>query len=174
MGRLSGRRYQRFLDNVEAYFYFPLAVAKGSEMGDGRVSLMVKPVAGSIDQAGGLAFAVRTAGTYLVLRINALEDNLILFAFKDGRRSELASAHVSVETGEWRELAVEVRGNTVTGFVDGTPYIVHDFDCAPTGLVGVWSKADSVVEFSELCRSDGQSELVFLSRPAREIEMAGA
>ena len=174
MGRLSGRRYQRFLDNVEAYFYFPLAVAKGSEMGDGRVSLMVKPVAGSIDQAGGLAFAVRTAGTYLVLRINALEDNLILFAFKDGRRSELASAHVPVECGQWRELAVEVRGNTVTGFVDGTPYIVHDFDCAPKGLVGVWSKADSVVEFSELCRSDGQSELVFLSRSAREIELAGA
>jgi len=58
--------------------------------------------------------------------------------------------------------------------VDGTPYIVHDFDCAPKGLVGVWSKADSVVEFSELCRSDGQSELVFLSRSAREIEMAGA
>ena len=174
MGRLSGRRYQRFLDNVEAYFYFPLAVAKGSEMGDGRASLMVKPVAGSIDQAGGLAFAIRTAGTYLVLRINALEDNLILFAFKDGRRSELASAHVPVESGQWRELAVEVRGNTVTGFVDGNSYIVHHLDCAPKGLVGVWSKADSVVEFSELRRSDGQSDIVFLSRPNREVEMAGA
>ena len=105
-----------------------------------------------------------------MLRINALEDNLILFAFKDGRRSELASAHVPVECGQWRELAVEVRGNTVTGFVDGTPYIVHDFDCAPKGLVGVWSKADSVVEFSELRRSDGQSELVFLSRSARKAD----
>ena len=171
MGKLSGRKYQRFLDNVEAYFYFPLAVAKGSDMEDGRASLKVKPVAGAIDQAGGLAFAVRTAGTYLVLRINALEDNLILFAFKDGRRSELASAHLPVATGHWRELAVEVRGNTVTGFVDGKPYIVHHFDYTPKGLVGVWSKADSVVEFMELRRSDEQSELVFLSQPPRETKM---
>lgn len=168
MGMLSGRKYQRFLDNVEAYFYFPLAVAKGSDMGDGRTSLRVRPVAGTIDQAGGLAFAVRTAGTYLVLRINALEDNLILFAFYDGRRSELASAHLPVATGQWRELAVDVQGDTVTGFVDGKPYIVHHFDYAPKGLVGVWSKADSVVEFSELRRTDGQSDLVFLSQSNRE------
>ncbi|MFP5239132.1 MAG: PEP/pyruvate-binding domain-containing protein, partial [Acidobacteriota bacterium] len=113
MGRLSGGRYQRFLDTVEAYFHFPLAVAKGSEMGDGRAALMVRPVAGVIDQAAGLAFAVRSAGTYLVLRINALEDNLILFAFKDGSRTELASARLPVETGRWRELAVEVRGEAV-------------------------------------------------------------
>jgi len=36
MGKLSGSKYQRFLDNIEAYFYFPLAVAKGSEMEEGR------------------------------------------------------------------------------------------------------------------------------------------
>lgn len=163
MGRLSGQRYQRFLDNVEAYFYFPLAVAKGSDMEDGRTSLKVKPTAGAIDQAGGLAFAIRTAGTYLVLRINALENNLMLFAFKDGRRSELASVHLPIETGQWRELAVEVRGNAVTGFVDGKPYIIHHFDYTPRGLVGLWSKADSVVEFTDLRRKDNRSELAFLS-----------
>lgn len=163
MGRLSGQKYQRFLDNVEAYFYFPLAVAKGSDMEDGRASLMVKPTAGAIDQAGGLAFAIRTAGTYLVLRINALENNLMLFAFKDGRRSELASVHLPIETGQWRELAVEVQGNAVTGFVDGKPYIIHHFDYTPRGLVGLWSKADSVVEFTDLRRKDNRSELQFLS-----------
>jgi len=148
MGKLSGQRYQRFLDTVEAYFYFPLAIAKGSEMEDGKASLRVRPVSGSIDQAGGLAFAVRTAGTYLVLRLNALEDNIILFAFKDGRRTELASARVPFETGQWRELAIEVQGSVVTGFVDGKPYIVHHFDEPPRGLLGMWSKADSVVEFA--------------------------
>jgi len=163
MGKLSGRKYQHFLDNVEAYFYFPLAVAKGSEMDSGRATLRVKPVAGAIDQAAGLAFAIRTAGTYLVLRINALENNLILFVFKDGRRSELASAHLPVETGKWRELAVEVQGNTVTGFVDEKPYIVHHFEEAPRGLLGLWSKADSVVEFSNLQLSGMNSQQKFLS-----------
>ncbi|WP_243367413.1 PEP/pyruvate-binding domain-containing protein [Fundidesulfovibrio soli] len=168
MGRLSGGRYQRFLDTVEAYFHFPLAVAKGSEMGDGRAALMVRPVAGVIDQAAGLAFAVRSAGTYLVLRVNALEDNLMLFAFKDGRRTELASARLPVETGRWRELAVEVRGGAVTGFVDGKPYIVHHFDQPPVGLVGLWSKADSVAEFAELTRSGEGMEKRYLAAVPQE------
>jgi hypothetical protein len=78
------------------------------------------------------------------------------------------SAHLPAATGQWRELAVDVQGDTVTGLVDGKPYIVHHFDYAPKGLVGVWSKADSVVEFSELRRTDGQSDLVFLSPSNRE------
>jgi pyruvate,water dikinase len=150
MGKVAGQRYQRFLDSIEAYFHFPLAVAKNSRMGDGRASVMVRPVDGRIDQAGGLAFAVRTAGTYLALRINALEDNLILFEFVNGRRSELASAAVPVRTGQWRELAVEVSGNTVMGFLDGKPYIIHHFEEPPAGLLGLWTKADSVTEFASL------------------------
>ena len=160
-GKQSGRRYQKFLDSIEAFFYFPLAVAKDSEMGDGRASLRVRPVSGSIDQAGGLTFAIRSSGTYLVLRLNALEDNLILFAFKDGNRSELASAHLPVDTGQWRELAVDVQGNTVTCSVDAKPYIVHHFDEPPRGLLGLWTKADSVTDFQGLTMITAQGERTF-------------
>jgi pyruvate,water dikinase len=161
MGRFSGQRYQRFLDSVGAYFHFPLAVAKGSDMGDGRASVMVRPVFGSIDQAGGLAFAIRTAGTYLVLRINALENNLILFEFVEGTRTELASASVPVSTGVWRELAVEVLGGTVTGFLDGKPYVIHHFEKPPQGLLGLWTKADSVTDFTSLTLRDAKGERIF-------------
>ncbi|MFP5223185.1 MAG: PEP/pyruvate-binding domain-containing protein [Acidobacteriota bacterium] len=158
MGRMAGQRYQRFLDSIEAYFHFPLAVAKDSDMGDGRASLKVRPVAGTIDRAGGLAFAVRTAGTYLVLRVNALEDNVILFQFTDGVRKELSSAPLPVETGGWRELSVEVKGGRVTCFVGDKPYLVHHFDQPPRGLLGLWSKADSITEFADLASTgaDGQ------------------
>ncbi|KAF0234158.1 MAG: pyruvate water [Desulfovibrionaceae bacterium] len=159
MGRVAGQRYQRFLDSIEAYFHFPLAVAKDSDMGEGRVSLKVRPVAGTIDQAAGLAFAVRAAGTYLALRINALEDNVMLFSFTDGVRKELSSALLPVETGVWRELSVEVKGGRVTCFVDGKPYLVHHFDETPRGLLGLWSKADSITEFADLASTsaDGQA-----------------
>lgn len=159
MGRVAGQRYQRFLDSIEAYFHFPLAVAKDSDMGEGRASLKVRPVAGTIDRAGGLAFAVRSAGTYLVLRLNALEDNVMLFSFTDGVRKELSSASLPVETGVWRELSVEVRGGRVTCFVDAKPYLVHHFDQTPTGLLGLWSKADSITEFADLASTgaDGQT-----------------
>ncbi|GFK95895.1 Phosphoenolpyruvate synthase [Fundidesulfovibrio magnetotacticus] len=150
MGRLAGMRYQRFLDSVEAYFHFPLAAAKDTDMADGRVSVLTRPVSGAIDQAGGLAFGVRSAGTYLVLRINALEDNLMFFRFQDGRRTELASVRAPARAGEWRELAVEVRAGQVTGFLDGRPLLIYHFEEPVTGMVGLWTKADSVTDFKAL------------------------
>ncbi len=160
MGKLSGKRYQRFLDTVEAYFYFPLAIAKDFEMGDGRARVMVRPVSGHIDQAGGLAFGIRTMGDYLVLRVNALEDNVILFAFKDGQRRELASASLPVASGAWTEIAVEIRQNVATGFVDGKPRIIHHFDAPVRGHIGLWSKADSVTDFKGLSAATDEGERV--------------
>ncbi|MFZ5426717.1 MAG: PEP/pyruvate-binding domain-containing protein [Thermodesulfobacteriota bacterium] len=154
LGRMAGQRYQKFLDSIEAYFHFPLAVAKDSMMGEGRARVLVRPIDGAIDRAGGLAFAVQSAGTYLTLRINALEDNLMLFRFTDGRRQELASAHLPVKAGEWRELAVEVAGAAVTCLVDGKPYIVHHFSEPPRGFLGLWTKADSVTDFTGLEREE--------------------
>ena len=154
MGKVSGRRYQRLLDSMEAYFHFPLAVAKDSAMGLGRASLAVRPVAGSIDQAAGLAFAVTGTGSYLVFRINALEDNAILFEFTQGKRRELVRASLPVACGQWRELAVDVAqtqaGAAVTCFVDGKAVIVRPFEALPRGLLGLWSKADSVADYARL------------------------
>ncbi|OQX05403.1 MAG: hypothetical protein BWK76_27560 [Desulfobulbaceae bacterium A2] len=150
MGRFSGQRYQRFLDSIEAYFYFPLAIAREVSMVDGRTSLQVRPVAGEIDQAGGLAFGLRNAGNYLVLRINALENNLMLFRFRDGARQELASVHVPVPTGEWREIAVEIVGGEATCLLDGRPLLHHHEPQPIRGHVGLWAKADSVTDFTGL------------------------
>ena len=144
-----------------AYFHFPLAVAKDSAMGEGRASVMARPVAGNIDRAAGLAFAVRSAGTYLVLRVNALEDNVILFEFTDGERRELESAPLPVASGQWTELAVEVAGGRVTGFVDGNPVLSHRFDETPQGLLGLWTKADSVSDFAGLTRTNKDGERRF-------------
>lgn len=149
-GRLYGARYQKFLDSVGAYFHFPLAVAKDSHMGDGRACVKVRPVSGSIDRAAGLAFAVRTAGTYLVFRINALEDNAVLFEFTDGLRRELARSVLPVPTGQWRELCVEVTGTTVICSVDARPCVIHQLSEPPRGFLGLWTKADSVTDFESL------------------------
>lgn len=158
MGRLSGKRYQRFLDNVEAYFHFPLAVAKEPEMGDGRAELKARVRGGVIDQAAGLAFGVRNVGNYLVLRFNALEDNVILFEFRDGRRAELASVRTEAASGAWHGLAVEVRGQDITGFFNGRPVLLYHFDRPIQGLVGLWTKADSLAEFRGLSVAVGPGD----------------
>ena len=117
MGKMMGRKYLEILDNIGAYFYFPLAIAKESYVTDAALQVRVKPVAGSIDQAGGLAFGIRNVGNYFVFRINALEDNVILFEFVNNKRLTRATVHrksegpvVSRSSGDLRQYPERLSG----------------------------------------------------------------
>ena len=43
-------------------------------------------MSGNVDQAGGLAFGIRNINSYFVLRVNALENNVILFEYVNNKR----------------------------------------------------------------------------------------
>ena len=120
---VMGKRYQDFLDNIGAYHYFPLAIAKESHITGGTARVKVKPLSGIIDQAGGLAFAIRDWGNYFVFRVNALEHNAILFEFKNGRRVERVRFDLHVMAQEWHELAVKIQGRNVQAFLENRPAI---------------------------------------------------
>jgi pyruvate,water dikinase len=150
MGLIVGIKYLHFLDNIGAYFYFPLAVAKDSYTADAVIRVRVKATAGKIDQAAGLAFALKDVGNYFVLRLNALEDNLILFEFVNNKRLMRAAATAPLGTGRWYTLAVEVSGDTVKGLLDGQALLEYRADHPLHGYVGLWSKADSVSYFADL------------------------
>ncbi len=142
--------YQAFLDNVQMYFHFSKAIAKGSAASDGALSVRVRPMGGVIDRAGGLAFGVRNMANYFVLRINALEDNAVLFEFVNGRRYERAAVARRIESGRWYLVAAVVRGNAVQGLVEGEPLFEYRADRSLEGYVGLWTKADSVTHFADL------------------------
>ena len=147
---MIGPQYQGLLDSIEAYSYFPLAIAKDSEISEGILRVRVKPVAGSIDQAGGLAFGIRNINNYFVLRINALEDNVVLFEYVNNRRFQRTAFHQKIETGRWYLITVEISGNTLRGYLDDELFIEYTADRPLAGYVGLWAKADSVTYFDEL------------------------
>ena len=87
---LYGDRYAEFLDNVQAYAFFPLAVVKEvDDFRGGTISLRFKGLEGRVDQAAGIVFNLKPNGDYLVLRANCLEDNLVLFRYEKGHRSSV-------------------------------------------------------------------------------------
>jgi pyruvate, water dikinase len=157
MTRLMGKRYQEMLDNIGAYYYFPMAIAKDSAMTDGMVRVKVKPLSGTIDQAGGLAFAIRDWDNYFVFRVNALEDNAILFEFRNGRRVARASIDTPIAGGRWHLLRVEMSGRCVRAFLEDRLMLEYDADRDLNGHVGLWTKADSVTLFNELTQERGDS-----------------
>lgn len=150
MTRFMGKRYQEFLDNIEAYCYFPLIIAKESNMADGTAEVWVKPLAGVIDQAGGLAFAIRDWANYFVLRLNALENNVILFEFRNGKRFGLHSIETPVICDQWHHLRIEAEAQQIRAFLNDRQIMACQAERSLTGYLGVWTKADSVTLFKGL------------------------
>ena len=82
---------------------------------------------------------------------NALENNVNLYKYVDGRRSDLKDGHAKVESGKWQELCVEARGQTLRGFLNGQPVVeTMDPTFSSAGGVGLWTKADSQTCFDDV------------------------
>jgi pyruvate,water dikinase len=168
MGKMMGSRYQDFPDNIQAYFYFPLAIASESEVADATLWVRVKSTAGYIDQAGGLAFGIKNVANYFVWRINALEDNVIIFEYVNSQRFQRARLPQKINTGEWYDLKVEVSGAIIRGFVNEELLLEYDAAKPVTGYVGLWTKADSVSFFQDLSiQVDGKQRNIKFWSPER-------
>jgi pyruvate,water dikinase len=149
LNRMMGAKYQQFLDNMQAYFYFPLAISKDGHIANGTISAAVRPEDGLIDQAGGIAFGIQNIGNYFVFRLNSLEDNLILFEYVNSRRVERSSAVRSLRAGRWYQLKLDIADRRMTACIDGEPVMAYDADRSLAGYVGLWTKADSVTWFKD-------------------------
>jgi Galactocerebrosidase, C-terminal lectin domain len=132
-------------------YRFPLAVYKPYSGKDVEVSVRFKPVAGVVDQAGGVAVRLQTPDDYYVARANALEDNVRFYRVVKGRREQLASANTKVSANAWHTLALKAEGDRFTVTFDGKELLTaRDATIPQPGKVALWTKADSVTYFDTL------------------------
>ncbi|MDM8555836.1 hypothetical protein QUF75_13980 [Desulfococcaceae bacterium HSG7] len=148
---LYGERYAEFLDNVKAYAYYPFAVSQQVDnFTDGEITVRFKAIAGRIDQGAGILFDLKPNGDYYAVRANPLENNLVLWRFKHGKRTSVSWVrNVPTPTRKWHELKVKIEGNLVRGYLNGKQFIGHKLPASVSGKVGLWTKADSVVYFDD-------------------------
>ena len=148
---LYGERYAEFLDNVKAYRYFPLSIFKELDnFKNGKITVRFKTISGKIDQAAGIAFDIKKNGDYLVVRANPLENNLVLFQLKNGRRRPVQwIRRVKTLPHVWHTLTVVIKGQRIQGFLDGKKYVDFKARSPISGKIGLWSKADSYVYFDD-------------------------
>ncbi|MGO9377917.1 MAG: PEP/pyruvate-binding domain-containing protein [Dissulfurispiraceae bacterium] len=159
IGKVVGGTYHEFLDTIEAYHYFPMAILRNLELSEETISVNIKPIGGNIDRAGGIAFGIKDIDNYFVLRTNALEGNIILFEYINGRRIEKCAVRKKIETGKWHSLLVEISGHNIKGSLNGELLIAHNAGRSLKGYIGLWTKADSVTCFNELIiESNGSRE----------------
>jgi ABC-2 type transport system permease protein len=148
---LYGERYAEFLDRVQAYAYFPYVVAKDVEnFQNGEIDVRFECLSGRIDQGAGILFNLKPNGDYLTVRANCLENNLVLWKFERGRRSQVKwIRNTPTATRQWHDLKVRIAGEKVDGYLDGKLYLEHSLPDPVSGRIGLWSKADSYMHFDQ-------------------------
>ena len=132
-------------------YRFPLAVYQPISAKNVDVVVRFKPVAGSVDQAGGIAIRLTTPDDYYVVRANALEDNVNFYRVVKGRRSQIKGFDTKVAGNQWHMLGLRAEGERFTVSFDGkTLFTVEDKTIAGAGKVALWTKADSVTHFDTI------------------------
>jgi hypothetical protein len=138
---------------------FPMAIAQSVTAVNVDVSVQLKPMSGSEDQAGGLVWRYQDANNYYIVRANALEGNVVLYKVQNGRRTDLPvkgegrtyGKKAAVPSGQWSDLRVVAIGPHFDIYWNGAKlFETEDGTFAQAGRVGVWTKADSVTHFDNL------------------------
>ena len=138
---------------------YPLALKDGTSIKDGFVEVKFKAISGSEDRAAGLVWRARDANNYYVVRANALEDNVVLYKTVNGVRSPLDivgrrggyGVKVPVPAGQWYTLRVEFSAARFKVIYNGRAlFEVDDATFKTDGMIGLWTKADSVTVFDDL------------------------
>jgi hypothetical protein len=129
---------------------YPLALKDGSNVQDGFVEVKFKPVAGEKDQAAGVVWRAKDADNYYVARANALEENVRIYHFVNGKRTQFKGEDLPVPANQWHTLRVNFTSNRFTVLFNGKElFSAEDDTWKDAGKVGLWTKADSVTLFDD-------------------------
>ena len=132
-------------------YRFPLAILEQFVAKNLEISLRFKPVAGRVDQAGGIAVRVVDTDNYYVVRANALEDNVRFYRVVKGRREQLDGVNTKVAANQWHSLGLKAQGDRFTIEFDGkTLFTTTDKTFAEAGKIALWTKSDSVTRFDQI------------------------
>jgi hypothetical protein len=138
---------------------YPLLLKNDTSIKDGFIEVKFKAIAGSEDRAAGVVWRARDAKNYYVARANALEDNFVLYKTVNGVRSALDivgrkggyGVSVPVPANTWHRMRIDFKGARFTASYNGKQmFEVEDSTFTEAGMVGLWTKADSVTLFDEM------------------------
>jgi len=131
-------------------YRFPVAVLKEGTYKDVTLSVRARPLSGEVDQGFGLVWRYRDPNNYYITRCNALEDNCRIYHVAGGSRRQFGGQNVKVAKSAWHTLKLEATGNRFVVFYDGSKVFDGTDDTfKDAGKVGLWTKADSVIEFDD-------------------------
>ena len=146
----SGKQVLMQCDNDDTNHRYPCVLSSAGRYGDVRVEVKGKGISGDRDRSFGVIARAIDEKNYYVARCNTVNENVRLYHFIDGKRTELAEWEGSAAPGVWHSIALEVKGDRLTVFFNGKKVIEHQDGTLPgAGRVGLWTKAEAVSQFDD-------------------------
>lgn len=131
-------------------YRFPVAVLKDGLYKDVTLTVRARPLSGKVDQGFGVVWRYQNAKNYYITRCNADEDNCTIYHTVNGSRQAFQNHGVKVATNTWHTLKMEATGDHFIVWYDGIKVLdAKDATFKDAGKVGLWTKADSVIEFDD-------------------------
>lgn len=131
-------------------YRFPVAVLKDVAAKDVTLSVRARPLSGQVDQGFGLVWRYKDANNYYITRCNADEDNCTIYHTVNGSRRAFLNQAVKVAKNTWHTLKLEAAGDHFVVWYDDKKVLdAKDETFKDAGKVGLWTKADSVIEFDD-------------------------
>ncbi|MBI2195282.1 MAG: DUF1080 domain-containing protein [Planctomycetes bacterium] len=155
----SGKQVVAQLSQDSTGTRYPLLILDDFSAKDVEVSVKFKPVSGKVDQAAGIVWRWQDKDNYLVVRANALENNVVAYKTLAGKRTSIGikgdarayGVKAEVPSNKWNTLRVRMVGNTAEIYLDEKKLFEVENDAITSaGKVGLWTKADSVIQFDDL------------------------
>lgn len=139
----------------------PLCIFEGDSFHDFTFTTRFKVMNGEVEQMAGIAFRLQDEKNYYYVRANVKDQNVAFFRYVEGELIGPVSQPAEVKKGEWNQLAVECRGSKLRALLNEReviPWTEPNLIPFPdntskgvfsTGKIAFWTKADSVVYFTD-------------------------
>ena len=73
-----------------------------------------------------------------------------LWKFEKGKRSSVSWVrNAPAASKQWHDLKVRISGSKLEGYLDGKLYMEYTLPATVSGRIGLWSKSDSYMRFSD-------------------------
>ena len=97
-----------------------------------------------------MVWRYQDADNYYITRCNATEDNCTIYHTVKGNRRSFLNQGVKVAKNTWHTMKLEATGDHFVVWYDGNKVLdAKDETFKDAGKVGLWTKADSVIEFDD-------------------------
>jgi len=128
------------------------ALVRGFECLDGSFQARFNVVEGQREPGAGIVWRYQDPRNYMLLRLNHLEKNLVLYRTIDGTMTELCSVDLgdSCGAGRWHTIGAGVRGTTTEVYFEGKKAgEARDATIPRKGRAGLWIRGKTMVYYRD-------------------------